>query len=75
MISFYLVRKTSDALAGNQTVLQVAILAKERIKNVHCEFRSFKNYDFMDKLVMSSGNVKSSDYIIKLIISSLHREQ
>lgn len=57
--SFKIVRKTSDAVSGNQVLLQLTLLEKERIKNVHCEFRSFKNSEFMDK-IKANFKIKSS---------------
>jgi len=43
-------KKASDAVSGSQLLLQLARLEKERIKNLHCEFRSFNNIEFMDKV-------------------------
>ena len=50
-IVFILAKKASDNVTGLCVYLQLALMGKERIKNVHCEFRSFNGLDFMDKLV------------------------
>ena len=42
--------KPREAVSDNKALLEIAILGKERIKNIHCEFRAFTNVDFMDKM-------------------------
>ena len=48
------VNKPREAVSDSHILLQLARLGKERIRNVHCEFRSFNNNDFMKKMVRHS---------------------
>jgi hypothetical protein len=50
-------------VADFQILLEATILEKERIKNVHCEYRSFQNLDFMQKIVSRLFQMlKKSDF-------------
>lgn len=49
--TFLKVQKPREAVSDNKALLEIARLGKERIKNVHCEFRAFNNNEFMDRLV------------------------
>lgn len=51
--NFKNVKKPREAVSDSYILLQLARLGKERIRNVHCEFRSFNNNDFMKKMVSS----------------------
>lgn len=44
------VKKPREGVSDSHVFLQLVRLSKERIKNVHCEFRSFSNTEFMDKM-------------------------
>ena len=59
---FRKVEKAREAVSDNKALLEVALLGKERIKNIHCEFRAFSNLEFMDKLksFMAGFDKKSS---------------
>lgn len=48
--NFKNVNKPREAVSDSYILLQLARLGKERIRNVHCEFRSFNNNDFMKKM-------------------------
>ena len=38
-------------MSDSHILLELAILGRERIKNVACEFRSFNNIEFLEKIV------------------------
>lgn len=63
---FRLVTKPSDAVSEVNLVYEIAVLTRERIKNVHCAYRSFNNVEFMDKLkeymISMSENNRSRSY-------------
>lgn len=46
-----LVRKPREAVSDSKVLLELAILGKERIRNVQCVFRQFNNNEYIDKLV------------------------
>jgi hypothetical protein len=45
------VKNPREAVTDSNAILELAILGKERIKNLHCEYRTFNNCDFMNRLV------------------------
>jgi hypothetical protein len=49
--AFKNVKKPREAVSDSQILVELAILGRERIRNVQCEFRKFNNVEFMDKLV------------------------
>lgn len=51
------VKKPREAVSDGIVLQEIAVLGQERIKNLHCAFRSFSNNEFMDKL-----KVYMSDY-------------
>lgn len=44
------VKKPREAVSDSIVLQEIAVLGQERIKNLHCAFRSFSNIEFMDKL-------------------------
>ncbi|RNA44774.1 non-structural maintenance of chromosomes element 4 -like protein [Brachionus plicatilis] len=48
--TFRNVKKPREAVSDSHVLLELAILGKERIRNVHCEFRSFNNLEFVEKM-------------------------
>ena len=49
--NFKRVNKPREAVSDMNILREVAILQNERIRNLQCEFRSFNNNEFIDKLV------------------------
>lgn len=48
---FKSVTKPREAVSEASVLYEISVLAKERIKNVHCAFRSFNTAEFIDKTV------------------------
>ena len=46
-----LVKKPREGVSDSNILLELAILGKERIRNVHCVFRSFNPSEYIEKLV------------------------
>jgi hypothetical protein len=49
---FLKVKKPREGVSDHDVLLELAVLGKERIRNVHCVFRSFNNNEYMEKLVI-----------------------
>lgn len=58
--NFKRVNKPREAVSDMNILREVAILQNERIRNLQCEFRSFNNNEFIDKLkLFMSRSVKN----------------
>jgi len=58
--TFNSVKKPREAVSDSCALHELAILGKERIKNLKCAFRSFNNNEFMDKLKDYMANQEST---------------